>query len=444
MPTEGRTWKVKNRRQYDSRPMVDAKKSERRKQVLQLNQAGKTNIAIAEELGIDRGTVADDLRFLRKQEETAKLVHDNRFLSRRAKWTKVTIDIRDEAIPYFTKQGIKPSLRTIYYRLRTTQPHLVGNTESDYNNLKTHTKEARLQETDINGVLLYPILPIDCFADETRKLIENYSNYPPTEVEDPDDYIGDAIDVLKDSIVDYDGKGRKGGRWYGQPEYVEVWIEKLADAPTFEKWLEDKDVNTVVNKGYTSIPFLWENIVRLKEKVKEFGAKHVHAQYFGDFDPSGEDMVKSLKKYFKRFGLNPNIIQKVALTQKQIDDYDIPLEPVKDTDTRYDKFETEYGSEGAEMDAFIATDPDGLKKILLDSVDKYFDQKIYDDMEEKYKTSTPLEELIGIHERMLYRVGVAFSAGGWKDEIRDRLKGEVNDDYQEDDEDEDSEDEDDE
>jgi hypothetical protein len=301
----------------------------------------------------------------------------------------------------------------------------------------THTKEARLRETD-----WLPALPIDCFADETRRLIDRYSNYEPEEVQDPDEYIKNTIKSLTESIKDYDGSGTKGGRWYNQPEYVEVWIEKFADAPTFEKWLEDKDVNIVVNKGYSSISFLWENTQRLKEKVEEFGAEHVHVLYFGDFDPSGEDMVDSLKAYFSRFGLSSNIIKKIALTPEQIDEYGIPTEPIKDTDNRSAGFEAMHGSDSAEIDAFIATAPDDLKQIVQDSVDEYFDQKIYDDMVEKYKVSTPMSELKDIHNNMIYKVQDAFRSR-WKVDLKKELEG-IYEGYEEMEDEEDEEEQDDE
>jgi hypothetical protein len=438
MTTKGRSWKVEGKRQYSSRPKVDTAKQERRAKVLKLFKEHKTIREISEQLHLDRGTVSGDIKYSSRQGEVNfSDVQTNVSLSRRRNWVNIIQTILDDVIPYFASQGVKPSLRTAYYRLRARG--LIGKTIRDYNNLKTHTKEARLKETDKSGRLLYPVLPIGCFADETRKLIDNYSDYKPTEVKDPDEYIDEAIQTLTDEITSYDGSGTKGGRWYGQPEYVEVWIEKFADAPTFEKWLEDKDVNIVVNKGYTSISFLWENIKRLKEKVKEFkGFKHVHVQYFGDFDPSGEDMVKSLQKYFKRFGLSPSIIKKIALTQKQIDDYEIPLEPVNIDDNRYASFEAEYGTEGAEIDAFIATKPEELKQLLRDSVDEHFDQAIYDEMEKKYKTSTPLDELKDIHDNMIYTVQHAFGST-WQEELKEELEEIYEDMNEDEDEDENTE-----
>ena len=414
-------------------------KEERRQKVLKLNQEGISQNEIARRLHINKRTVRHDLIFLKKQGHATKIFRISN-QDAKEKWNKVIIDIRDEALPYFTAQGIKPSLRTIYYRVRAR--NLIDNTEKDYNNLGVHTKQARLQDRGKNGLLLYPKLPIDCLSDETRKLVSNYSDYAPTEVQDPDDYIESAIDDLRQSIIDYDGAGSHGGRWYGQPEYVEVWIEKFADFPTFQKWLEDKDVNIVVNKGYTSISFLWENIVRLKEAIKRFGSKHVHVQYFGDFDPSGEDMVKSLQEYFRRFGLSSNIIKKVSLTPKQIDDYNLPSEPIKDTDKRSASFETKHGDEGAEIDAFIAYEPEALEKIVQDSVDRYFNQKIHDDMIKKYKTSTSFSELRDIHNDMIFRVQHAFQSSSWKEDLIDELEDTYEDYKEDEDEDKDDDDED--
>lgn len=65
-------------------------------------------------------------------------------------------------------------------------------------------------------------------------------------------------------------------------------MEKFALAPIFESFLKYRYANIIVNKGYSSLSFLWDNCQRLHEKIRQFGVEHVHILYFGDFDPSGE------------------------------------------------------------------------------------------------------------------------------------------------------------
>jgi hypothetical protein len=263
---------------------------------------------------------------------------------------------------------------------------------------------------------LYPELPIDCFADETRELIDHYSARQPIEPEDEDEYIDNAIEELKNTPGYYDGQGTKGGHWYDQPEYVEIWIEKYALAPTFESFLKDRYVNIVVNKGYSSLSFLWDNCQRLREIQDTNGPEHVHVLYFGDFDPSGEDMDRSLQEYFELFDVDPDIFERVALTPDQISKYRIPLRPLKPKDSRRDSFEARHGNKAAEIDAFFATKPKAFEEMVQKAVDDYYDESIYEEMEKKYKTSIPVEELRDTHSRMFAKITDAFTPG-WESKL---------------------------
>ena len=125
------------------------------------------------------------------------------------------------------------------------------------------------------------ILNCQLIAFLTKRLLQdwrgNYDNFPPeypTPPPDPDEYIDDLIaevkeaeDALESSKIDliegpgnYDGLGkpgrRQGGRWYGQPEYVEVWEEKVDLVDIFETLVMPFGVKVRGNGGYPSLIFL--------------------------------------------------------------------------------------------------------------------------------------------------------------------------------------------
>ena len=56
--------------------------------------------------------------------------------------------------------------------------------------------------------------------------------------------------------------------------------------------LKGKDVRILPNKGFTSWTFLYECVERLKKQKKK--GKNIHILYYGDFDPSGDNMVDDL------------------------------------------------------------------------------------------------------------------------------------------------------
>lgn len=400
--------------------------AERRKRVRELNRAGKSNRDIVKELHINKLTVKRDLDFISQQEGIEiKSKYDRTY--QREKWTKAINAIID-TLPYFTTRGIKPSVRTMFYRL--SSEGYIKKTENDYQMLCVHTVQARLGKTDINGEILYPELPIDCFADETRRLMAHYEDDEPTEPgdptepEDPDEYIERVIKELKEAPGDYDPEGEEGepgevgGYWYDQPEYVEVWIEKFALAPTFESFLKNRHVNIAVNRGYSSLSFLWENCERLKEKIEKFGEENVHVLYFGDFDPSGEDMDRNYQDYFELFDIDPDIFERVALTEEQIQEYGIPLRPIKMKDSRANGWMLEHGNKAAELDAFLAVNADAFEEMVQKAVTDHWREDIYDQMVEDYEdvVNEPENKYEKDIAGMIQKITEAFKPG-WDNEF---------------------------
>jgi hypothetical protein len=112
-----------------------------------------------------------------------------------------------------------------------------------------------------------------------------------------------------------------------------------------------------------------------------------HLLYFGDFDPSGEDMDRHLQNAIEQFGLQDDVdFRRVAVTLEQIKRFNLP--PVPDNqetldklrkDTRTNKFREKHGGKlyAVELDALLAVIPDQLKTMVQQSVDQFFDKRIY-------------------------------------------------------------------
>jgi hypothetical protein len=141
-----------------------------------------------------------------------------------------------------------------------------------------------------------------------------------------------------------------------------------------------------VNKGYAGWTFLYENANRLQEIHLQNPDKHIHVLYFGDFDPSGEDMDRHLSEALSYFGLYFIVdFERIAVTEEQIDEYDLPPIPEDsetldklDKDSRKDGFIDKHGQLMAvELDALLAIVPDEFKVLVQESVDQYFDEDTY-------------------------------------------------------------------
>jgi len=151
--------------------------------------------------------------------------------------------------------------------------------------------------------------------------------------------------------------------WSGQKYFVELWIEKDALRGFFEPYARRYRVNLVVCRGYPSV-------TRLRE-AKE--ARHVPPEvkyivlYFGDFDPSGEDIFRWINAELKPYNIE---VKKVALTREQVIKYKLPPMIPKKSDPRYKKYVQRYGEVAVELDALH---PAILRDIIRKSILKYMD-----------------------------------------------------------------------
>ncbi len=121
-------------------------------------------------------------------------------------------------------------------------------------------------------------------------------------------------------------------RWQGQNHYVELWVEKQALQSVLEPIGDEFHVPVVVNKGYTSASSMFRNAARLIHAQKNLARTPV-VIYCGDFDPSGEDMVRDVEERLNEFGAHP-IVSKLALTLPQVFENECPPNPAKITDSR--------------------------------------------------------------------------------------------------------------
>jgi hypothetical protein len=93
--------------------------------------------------------------------------------------------------------------------------------------------------------------------------------------------------------------------------------------------------------------------------------------YLGDFDPSGEDMVRDIQDRLDMFGANVDV-RKVALTMPQVQQYNPPPNPAKLTDPRASGYVERYGDESWEVDALP---PNVLAQIIRAAFQKIVDRR---------------------------------------------------------------------
>jgi hypothetical protein len=152
--------------------------------------------------------------------------------------------------------------------------------------------------------------------------------------------------------------------WKTQSNYLEVWLEKDALSGIFEDVLNSYGVTLNVGRGYDG----WDSI---HNAAKRYADKSATVLYFGDFDPSGEDMVRSLISRLGDQGAEPEVI-KCALTREDIRHYKLPPDFAKKTDTRTAAFIVKHGDISVELDALP---PVVLRNRLVEEVSRRMDLK---------------------------------------------------------------------
>jgi hypothetical protein len=151
--------------------------------------------------------------------------------------------------------------------------------------------------------------------------------------------------------------------WASQPRYCEAWLEKDALSGIFEHILEDYGVTLNVARGYDG----WASLYNAARRFGDGQGDTV--LYFGDFDPSGEDMVRSLRERLAHFDCRP-LIRKCALTADDVRQYDLPPDFTKTTDTRRAAFVAIHGDISVELDALPV---DVLRERLRSAVEDMID-----------------------------------------------------------------------
>lgn len=180
-----------------------------------------------------------------------------------------------------------------------------------------------------------------------------------------------------------------GGRynlpmWLDQPKKVIVASEKEADYPIIKSVLSDLNVDTFYERGYSG----WRPLFETAERIRDEGKMPVIIA-LGDFDPSGEDIVRFLENAFQvKLGFKEIQIEKVTVTKEQIEKFDLPHRPEDASeieklrrDSRFAKWP--HGLYRVETAALRVKAPDYFDNALKDAVLKHFDQEIYKKIKEK-------------------------------------------------------------
>jgi hypothetical protein len=152
--------------------------------------------------------------------------------------------------------------------------------------------------------------------------------------------------------------------WASMPVYVEVWVEKDALAGVIMEETKVYDVPLMVARGYSSVSFLHSAAMAIAARDKP-----AHIYHFGDLDPSGVDAARDIEAKLRRYAPDAEIhFQRPAVTRAQVEEWNLPTRPTKQTDTRAKGF---GNATSVELDAIPA---DKLRHLVRGCIERHVDQ----------------------------------------------------------------------
>src|SRR3989440_11950133 len=158
--------------------------------------------------------------------------------------------------------------------------------------------------------------------------------------------------------------------------HVELWCEKSTMNDVLEPLCQHYGVNLQTGLGELSITAT----LALARRLEEAG-KPARIFYVSDCDPAGQSMPVSVSRkveYFVRtLGLAVDVrVFPVILTLEQVQYYQLPRTPIKDTERRRVGFEDRYGEGAVELDALEALYPGELQAVLQQCIESYYDTSL--------------------------------------------------------------------
>jgi hypothetical protein len=236
----------------------------------------------------------------------------------------------DQASAIVADYDTPVTLRQLFYRLVAAE--LLPNTAHAYKHLSRLTARGRRDGT-------FPEL-----ADRDR-LIHQAATFTG-----PDDARAWLANVYRRD------------RTEGQDVSLYVGVEKAGLVALLEAWFADLGVPILALGGYASQTHA-DEVVR---DVERQGRPAV-LLYAGDFDPSGEDIDRD---FVDRTGCWAEV-RRIALPSDQVDEYDLPPQVGKASDSRASAFAARHGRlVQVEVDALP---PDTLRGLYQAAIDDWWD-----------------------------------------------------------------------
>lgn len=261
-----------------------------------------------------------------------------RACSIRERRTKAEVKAIRDAITAILKADHPQTVRQVFYQL--VARGAIEKTEKEYQG----TVIRLLTEMRLDGRIRW-----DWIIDESRRTIKTQTF----------DNIADALrhtaeyyrrSALRDCDV-----------------YIEIWSEKEALSGIIWDEAGEYDVPVVVSKGMPSLTQVFTSFLNINRAAN--AGKQTYIYQFGDHDPTGCLIPKTiearLREFCGKYDCWPPIVERIALTEEQIEKYHLPTRPTKrDGNTHAHSF----SGESVELDALPSSD---LRQLVRECIEQH-------------------------------------------------------------------------
>lgn len=271
------------------------------------------------------------------------------------------IEKANEIIAAYEGQGFTLTLRQLYYQFVSRS--ILSNSQNSYDRLGDIVSKARKA-----GLMSWKAI-----EDRTRWVrCHNHWDSPQS--------------ILDSAIRTY-----AIDRWANQKWRPEVWIEKDALIGVIQGVCEELDVPYFSCRGFGSDSELWQAGQRFQKYLDDDQMPQVI--HLGDHDPSGIDMTRDNAERLLLFAGFSVPVLRIALNYDQVEEYNPPPNPAKETDSRARGYIEKYGSSSWELDAL---EPSVIAALVREKIDSLRDEGLWNEAEAQEQAGRKkLEELRG-------------------------------------------------
>jgi hypothetical protein len=249
---------------------------------------------------------------------------------KRVRSTKAEVELRRETLLNIIDAGRPMTVRQVFYQ--ATVQGLVEKAESGY---------AKVQN-DLTLMRRAGEVPYQWLADNTR-----WQRKPRT--------FNGVEEALQSTAQFY-----RKALWADADDYVEICLEKDALAGVIYPISSLYDVPLVVARGYASLSLLHT----AAEYINDLDVS-TFIYHLGNYDPSGVNAGEKIEETLRELAPDADInFDRIAVTPEQIEEFELPTRPTKQSDTRSKSF----GDISVELDA---VEPNQLRSIVEEAIERH-------------------------------------------------------------------------